>query len=179
MWTYNPLPFLGLSQGSECFCVDPYNGRLASYRRPRGQAAEMGCLCSRREWELQKGGLLGLGVNCDELGNFAPHQCVGSQCHCVEPLSGLRLPGPESHVSELASLDCSSHRRRLLGGDRPCEDARRRSGPGQPQPQCDRSGQYAPVQCYDGACRCVGPNGEPLEGYEQPIQYRERMSCGT
>ena len=137
----------------------------------------MGCLCSRREWELQQGGLLGLSVNCDELGNFAPHQCVGSRCHCVEAISGERLPGLEAHVADLRQLDCAGHRQRLLGADRPCEAERQRTQPGQQQPNCDRAGKFAPVQCSGDSCRCVGPDGKEIEGYQQPIQYRETMSC--
>ncbi|KAF0297647.1 Thyroglobulin [Amphibalanus amphitrite] len=164
-------------KGSECFCVDPNNAPLPRYRASRAQGAAMGCLCSRREWELQQGGLLGLSVNCDELGNFAPHQCVGSRCHCVEAVTGERLPGLEAHVADLRSLDCAAHRRQLLGAGRSCEEERRRTPAGQPQPECDRTGKFAPVQCSGDLCRCVSPDGETLEGYDQPIQYRASMSC--
>ncbi|XP_037094912.1 thyroglobulin-like [Pollicipes pollicipes] len=173
-------------KGSECTCVDPYGVSLGSYRQPRGRSVDMGCLCARREWELHRDGLLGLSVNCDERGNFAAHQCVGSVCHCVLPVTGEQIPASETHIGQLAGLDCAAHRRRLLGGERPCDDRRRQmrgrlggrpQPPGYQEPECDRDGKFAALQCTGSLCYCVSPNGERLEGYDQPIQNRQQMSC--
>ena len=51
--------------------------------------------CARLRYEQSVAGRLGPSVVCNELGNFERHQCTGSQCHCVDGVTGQRLPGTE------------------------------------------------------------------------------------
>ena len=47
------------------------------------RATEMHCQCAREQWEIRQKQLLGKSVRCDQLGNYEPQQCTGSDCYQV------------------------------------------------------------------------------------------------
>ena len=65
--------------------------------------------CARREHELHTSSVRGLTVRCDDRGDYAPVQCLGTQCHCVERATGhWRLDVPGQHVANIEKLNCGA-----------------------------------------------------------------------
>ena len=65
--------------------------------------------CARREYELRTNSVRGLTVRCDSGGDYEPVQCLGSQCHCVEPATGhWRRHVPGQHVADIEKLNCGA-----------------------------------------------------------------------
>ena len=65
--------------------------------------------CARREYQLLANSVRGMSVRCDERGDYAPVQCLGSQCHCVERATGhWRRDVPSQHVADIEKLSCGA-----------------------------------------------------------------------
>ncbi|XP_043191954.1 thyroglobulin-like, partial [Amphibalanus amphitrite] len=182
--------------GSVCFCVDTLGEQMKQFEAVgRHEAHLVSCACARQK-TLQAGRHGGQSVTCDRHGNFAPRQCVGSQCHCVDPLTGQRRDELGSvHVSQIGQLRCGDegtdhgstgqYGPPQLDGETRCWDElraheQRSAGGGllgASRPDCDRLGRYKPTQCRGSKCYCVKPDGERLTQYEMAPRERP-LYCG-
>lgn len=102
--------------------------------------------------------------NCDLDGSYAPVQCRNDKCFCVDS-SGKKLKGPQNKVLEVSRNDFAFTRDML---DCPCArqlevirsiKTRHRNKVTDlfGRYQCDKNGNYLPIQCSDTACYCVSP----------------------
>ncbi|XP_053553595.1 nidogen-2 [Bombina bombina] len=181
---YTPLQCHGST--GYCWCVHKNGEEIAGTRTPPGgtspQCEVLGplktpCLETRRHLLGEagpRGPRPGLFVpECEDEGHYAPLQCHGSTgyCWCVnqngEEISGTRTPPggtrPRCGIpepTERPQTVCERWKQSLLEHykGRPTEE--------QYIPQCDKYGDFSPLQCHgnSGYCWCVNKDGREIEG---------------
>ncbi|CAH1785411.1 unnamed protein product [Owenia fusiformis] len=107
---------------------------------------------------------------CDESGEYAPVQCQGSQCTCVESKWGNQIS--EEYTMnrwETQGMKCNCARDQY---------AYRATGKLGLSFRCTQNGNYHPIQCIGSVCYCADENG--LQGENSPtvgIWETEKLKC--
>ncbi|XP_069568834.1 nidogen-2 isoform X2 [Brachyistius frenatus] len=170
-----------------CWCVDGSGQERAGTRTPPGttprdcdrpdEPERPKTHCEHHRDGAQAPGSLGAHVpQCDAAGQYMSLQCHGSSghCWCVDG-SGQERPGTRTPPGT-PSVDCD--RSVPVEPTQEPESVCKRWGaslikhyggkpdPQQYVPQCDRHGQFSPVQCYGETtyCWCVDQDGREVPG---------------
>ncbi|XP_069568837.1 nidogen-2 isoform X4 [Brachyistius frenatus] len=182
---YTPLQCHGST--GHCWCVDGSGQERAGTRTPPGttprdcdrpdEPERPKTHCEHHRDGAQAPGSLGAHVpQCDAAGQYMSLQCHGSSghCWCVDG-SGQERPGTRTPPGT-PSVDCD--RSVPVEPTQEPESVCKRWGaslikhyggkpdPQQYVPQCDRHGQFSPVQCYGETtyCWCVDQDGREVPG---------------
>ncbi|XP_074660674.1 equistatin-like [Tubulanus polymorphus] len=91
-------------RGSAYFCVSREGETIPGYGAPIHLHAGMNCRCARDQFQWRKKKLLGLTFRCLKNGNYAPVQCRGSVCYCVDPRG--RKSEIEVSIGHIRQLVC-------------------------------------------------------------------------
>ncbi|XP_069568836.1 nidogen-2 isoform X3 [Brachyistius frenatus] len=168
-----------------CWCVDRRRGQERPGTRTPPGTPSVDCdrserpktHCEHHRDGAQAPGSLGAHVpQCDAAGQYMSLQCHGSSghCWCVDG-SGQERPGTRTPPGT-PSVDCD--RSVPVEPTQEPESVCKRWGaslikhyggkpdPQQYVPQCDRHGQFSPVQCYGETtyCWCVDQDGREVPG---------------
>ncbi|KAK2856787.1 hypothetical protein Q5P01_005522 [Channa striata] len=186
------LPQQCHGSSGHCWCVDSTGQERAGTRTPPGNPS-VDCdkpdeplrpktHCEHHRDRVQTTSsdghpIVGAYVpQCDDDGQYLPRQCHGStgHCWCVDN-RGQERPGTRTPPGS-PSVDCDKPVP-VAPTQRPesvCERWRAsliehyggRPEPNQYVPQCERDGQFSPVQCYGDTtyCWCVDQNGHEVSG---------------
>ncbi|KAL0985520.1 hypothetical protein UPYG_G00157950 [Umbra pygmaea] len=167
---YKPLQCHGST--GHCWCVDSKGQEKPGSRKGPG-AGKVNCdipdhprPCEQHKNSPDGKPMPGAFVpQCDENGQYKPLQCHGStgHCWCVDS-RGQEKPGSRKGPGA-GQVNCE-----ITDHPRPCEQ-HKNSPDGKPMlgafvPQCDKNGQYKPLQCHGstGHCWCVDSKGQEKPG---------------
>jgi len=173
-------------RGSVCFCVDHLTGvkkpgakevPVSAVARLQQECAPLGANhpCWDERERATGSGLLGAHPPaCDLYGQYAPKQCKGSRCTCVDPAGGA-LSSYAAHISETEQMHCHCARQ---------EWEVRRDGLLGVSVRCDTRGNYETQQCVGSACHAVDPvtgakTQEPLLGADRHCDQEVRRLAGS
>ncbi|XP_043553581.1 uncharacterized protein nid2a isoform X6 [Chiloscyllium plagiosum] len=179
-----------------CWCVDGRGQEIPDTRTPLGSdqpqcgqpepIERTKTVCEQQRERLQaelnlrgSPALVGAYIpECDEEGNFKPLQCHGStgHCWCVDE-RGQEIPGTRTppgtgqpQCGQPERIDrprtaCEQYRERLQA-----ELNLRGSQVGVHIPECDKQGNFTPLQCHGstGHCWCVDERGQEIPGTRTP-----------
>ncbi|XP_075056895.1 equistatin-like [Mixophyes fleayi] len=168
--SYRPLQCHG-STGM-CWCVNTDGKEIAGTRTSRHQAppkcraTEHLTPCLKERELAKKKPQIGAYVpQCDKDGSYRPLQCHGStgMCWCVnrdgKEIAGTRTSprqGPPKCRAPENLTPCLKER----------ELAKKKPLIGAYVPQCDKDGNYRPLQCHGstGMCWCINTDGKEIAG---------------
>jgi len=95
-------------RGDRCYCAHRLSGHIfAGYEAKRysQDAEEMNCNCIRDSQYITDP-TLKEQVQCTNLGNYAPIQCQGSLCYCVD-INGIQQGGEVRRI-DIQTLNCTT-----------------------------------------------------------------------